>query len=300
MKKVYYKIFILVIIALSSESARAQYQSLFGNSETSWNITRSNLGWTITDSVVTALDTIINNKTYKKVISYDVPSLQFPSNNTGFLREDSVLGKAWFFSVSDTVERLIMDLSLNLGDSFRVTHTWEFLDSYYPVDSIWVVSGKKHLRVNYDIEGAGEKLIFIEGIGTNAGIGHLDYSYGVSGPYLLCASKDGVSSYQNNHSYFNGICVFTTVGIEETQNNSNIKLYPNPSFNNLVIENLGQHKETITIEVRFVTGKLAIKQKVTNFQKTTINTSKIPVGVYFVTVKEKSKILTTQKWVKVE
>ena len=49
-----------------------------------------------------------------------------------------------------------------------------------------------------------------------------------------------------------------------------------------------------------VTGELVFTQKVSEFQKTTINTNKIPVGVYFVVVKDKSKIITTQKWVKVE
>ena len=158
-----------------ANTINAQYQSLFGNTNTSWNLTRSNLGWAITDSIITTTDTIINGKTYQQITSYDLPSMQFPSNHKGFLREDVVQGKAWFFSSTDTTERLIMDLSLNVGDSFRIVHSWSGLDDFFLVDSVWVSGAKKHVRLDY-YEGFGhsgeESLTFIEGVGTTKGIGY--------------------------------------------------------------------------------------------------------------------------------
>lgn len=88
--------------------------------------------------------------------------------------------------------------------------------------------------------------------------------------------------------------------VPELENNARFKLYPNPSNSNLVIENVGHQKETVLIEIRSVTGKLALTKKVTAFEKVTVNTSEIPAGIYFVSVKEKSKTIRTQKWVKVE
>lgn len=106
---------------------------------------------------------------------------------------------------------------------------------------------------------------------------------------------------QIDTSFTNNACDFLWItAVSELESISNIKLYPNPSSNNLVIENVGQQKSNVTAELRSVTGELVFTQKVSEFQKTTINTNKIPVGVYFVVVKDKSKIITTQKWVKVE
>lgn len=120
MKAPYIKIalsFFLVIINLNS--AKAQYQSIFGSSQTSWNIIKGNFWGTGTDSLVTVSDTIINSYTYKKILYYDISSgtTQIESI-VGYLREDSIQGKAWFFNTEDIAEQLIMDLNLNLGDTF--------------------------------------------------------------------------------------------------------------------------------------------------------------------------------------
>jgi len=92
----------------------------------------------------------------------------------------------------------------------------------------------------------------------------------------------------------------TPLSVEEEGLNQNMKLYPNPSTNNLIIENLGENKADVVIEVRGIDGKLTLMQKVNNFEKVIVNTAELPAGVYFVAVKEKNKTLTTKKWIKVE
>jgi len=90
------------------------------------------------------------------------------------------------------------------------------------------------------------------------------------------------------------------LAVNENELNKNIKLYPNPSFNNLVIENLGQQKNDVTVEVRGVTGKLELLKNIGLVDKVTINTSQLPAGVYFVTVKDEQHIIAAKKWVKTE
>ena len=92
----------------------------------------------------------------------------------------------------------------------------------------------------------------------------------------------------------------TPLSVEEEGLNQNMKLYPNPSTNNLIIENLGENKADVVIEVRGIDGKLTLTQKVNNFEKVIVNTAELPAGVYFVAVKEKNKTHITKKWIKVE
>ena len=89
------------------------------------------------------------------------------------------------------------------------------------------------------------------------------------------------------------------LAVEEASLNKSIKLYPNPSSNQLVIEGLGHQEENIIIDIKSVTGKLALTQKVINFEKTTVNTSEIPSGVYIVTIREGKNVVKSQKWVKI-
>ena len=302
MKTFYYKIIVVLIAIFSASSINAQYQSLFGSNNTSWNIIKGNLWGTGTDSLFTASDTVINSITYKKVFSYDLTNIPpYILSTIGFLREDSVQGKAWFFSSEDPVEHLIMDLNLNLGDTFYVEGTWNSTGGYHPVDSIWMYAGKKHVRVDQYIprfhNGVSEKLIFIEGVSTNIGIGY-QTSHIDNFPYLLCSYKDGFPIYQNNDSVLNGICIYTTVGIEEKHNFVGFNLYPNPSSDHLTIENKGSKKNDLIIEIRDFTGKLALVKSLSSFEKVTINTNAISSGIYFISIKSEEEIITTQKWVK--
>ena len=91
----------------------------------------------------------------------------------------------------------------------------------------------------------------------------------------------------------------SAVGVNESDVKKKINIYPNPSTNSLTIANLGQQKAA-TIEIRNVTGQVVYTQKEAGFEKTTVNTSNIPVGVYWVNIKAGQQNLATQKWVKVE
>ena len=107
-----------------------------------------------------------------------------------------------------------------------------------------------------------------------------------------------IAGCESNPSIFK--VYVTPLSVEEEGLNQNMKLYPNPSTNNLIIENLGENKADVVIEVRGIDGKLTLMQKVNNFEKVIVNTAELPAGVYFVAVKEKNKTHITKKWVKVE
>ena len=144
MKTFYSKILIVLITTFSTNSINAQYQSLFGSVNTSWNMFFTNTSELRTDSLYTVSDIVINGMIYKEIFYQTISETpHIPLSTVGYLREDSAQGKAWFFSNQDTTERLIMDLNLNLGDTFYVSGIWNPNPGYYPVDSIWVDAGRR-------------------------------------------------------------------------------------------------------------------------------------------------------------
>lgn len=285
MKTYFLKIILVLVIVVNINPVKAQYQSLFGSSQTSWNIIKGNFWGTGTDSLTIGLDTIINSINYKKVLYYDLtggsPQLQ---NITGYLREDSTLGKAWYFSNIDTTEQLIMDLNLNLGDTFYVAGVWNSYVGYHPVDSIWFQSGRKHIRIDNEINpniggSNNEKVTFIEGIGTNIGISYQDLNNVNNFPYLLCSYKDINAIYQNSHPFFMGSCKYLSVGIDDNLTSEKpINIYPNPTKNilNIVVPDA----QALKIDVYSIDGKLIERKSIT--KNIIIDVSKYQSGLYFI------------------
>lgn len=246
------------------------YQSLFGDTITAWNITFSNLFGTITDSLVAKDDTIINSNTYKKVTFYYPETSQINTMFWGAIREDTVMGKAWYYSNSDTTERLIIDLSLNDGDSMLLGNDMWLTKNFYKVDSVYNFGGRKYIRFDVLIKPS-EKLHFIEGIGTNAGITYQSDNTANLSPYLLCSYKDEQIEYQN--LYYNGDCYFNTTGIEEKNKEEEIIIYPNPTTGKFTVSSRqGAIKK---VEVYDLFGRLVL---CTN--KPQIDMSSFPAGLY--------------------
>lgn len=222
-------IFILTLILCINPKSKGQpYASIFGDTATSWT-----LGWEVFDNyMIVALkvngDTIIQNTEYKKIVYQDVNQL------FGFLREDTIIGKAWFLYRNDTSEKLIMDLSLSIGDSFNINlDNWR-PDFYSIVDSVYFLNNKKHIRFNskIDIVNRQENYTFIEGVSSNAGFTFQTefISPNPNSHFLFCAFKDNISIFKNN--LFNGDC-FPVLGGFENLNKSKIAwaLSPNPFTN---------------------------------------------------------------------
>lgn len=301
MKTNYLKIVLGLFFIINLNSANAQYQSIFGSTQTSWNNYTSEFAGDFMDSLVVCCDTVINNKNYKVVDDYKFcfgcPSPLY-SSKVLFLREDTTIGKAWQITPYDTInEKLIMDLSLTLTDSFEV-----FTNQFYDVDSVYVKNGKKHIRlvgplytIFYD-----EKYTMIEGVGTNIGVG-LEFFYGGPGNslYLLCSYKNDTTEYQNTHPMYSSYCfLLTNTGINDNDNKLNINVFPNPSINELTIEYIGKISNNLKIELYNTNGKLEFTKEFNQLSQTIINTQHFPAGSYFIVIKNKQEVIATQKWVK--
>lgn len=264
------------------------YESIFGTSYTSWSIQIEGVDHGDTDSLTTVYDTTFNNFNYKYVQnSYFI-------GFSGFLREDTLLGKAWFYAPLTATEELIMDLSLNVGDTF-------YLNSYNitVVDSIYYLNGKKHIQFDKiiyaynDTITAFKPLTFIEGVGSNAGIIY-QHGWGQQN-YLLCASKDFSQIYVD--SFFNGNCYVTWVGIDELNNKTNWKLYPNPFSEFAILKIDDVLYEESSIFIYDVYGRLVKEMNNITSNEIIINKNNLQNGIYFFYLKRKHKIIASGKMI---
>lgn len=161
------------------------YERFLGVDTTRWNIDWCNLDQGGLVTKIAIGDTIVNGINYKKVGRLDNGVFHFqlsPYSGNGLVREDTTLGKAWFLSIThlsngqdSLVERLVLDLSLEVADTFvvfgpavyRVGDPFGVDSLHLIVDSIYFSAGQKHLR--FQPAGGQMNLLFIEGVGSNLG-----------------------------------------------------------------------------------------------------------------------------------
>lgn len=264
------------------------YKPVLNDETTTWNTIKGNLWGAGVDSIFTNIDTLINNKLYKKLTYYSIVNNSvYQLDLVGFIREDTIYGKLWYFSNYDTTERLVMDLSLEMGNMFWVGGVWNSYGGYHEVDSIWIdLFNRKNIRINILINPAiggnnGEKLIMIEGVGTNIGIGYQDLEYIDNFPYLLCAWNNNIQIYQNNHPFFGGGCNLLFTNTNQNTSPGSIILFPNPTNNKLYIE----VQEEVNIQLYNLVG-IQIREY-NNIKNTKyINVSDLKPGMYLIIIRD--------------
>jgi hypothetical protein len=259
---------IFATISLQAQS----YQSIFGSTNTIWKIAALNLPGTFTDSLYSTTDTVINTKIYKTIRS------SYIQNIVGFLREDSLNSVGYFYSTFDTLEREIYDFNLMVGDSFYFNGAWPIIPGYHIVDSVYTLSGKKHLRFDSSTFW-NEKFEFIESVGVNI---NLDYQSNSlrQNSFLLCNYQDNFINYLNSNSNFNGCDLIT--GINEIAQ-TEITLYPNPTFDVFQINLLKEFEIELFNEIgcRIFFQSNCIQNKIISMSDIARNA----YGVYFVRIK---------------
>lgn len=210
------------IFLLSATSSKCQnYQSIFGQDSTQWFILEEIIDGAQTRiyNAYDGIDSTMNGHVYMKVLN--------SSQTTGLIREDTTNGKTWYYSFWTQSEKIIMDLSLQLNDTFFIYPSW--MDSIPAVvDSVFLINGKKHIRFDFPLYGFITKFEFIEGTGPNAGITYQGQTNGWSyiSENLLCKYTDSTEVYSNLQ--FNGMCYVSLVGVNDISTKTRVIAYPNP------------------------------------------------------------------------
>ena len=275
------KKFIITIVILLSIffDTKAQYQSIFGQNSTEWIFEWTNLfGWA-QDTAYVEKDTVVFGYNWKKIrVSPTTGVVQ-----NALVREDTTIGKIWYKYIGndypDTLEKLLFDYSLQVGDTFDVSNSGAMTSTLEnTVDSVYYVNGAKHIRFKGKYYG-NENYLFIEGISGILGVFWKQYGTLLLANYLLCSYKDGVQTFYQNKKY-NGNCnvwwFWSTDNPEKI--NTQITLFPNPakSVLNIKTDNI-KYKVTL-IELINVYGSIVISYK----NPYSVDISNLPAGTYII------------------
>ena len=264
----------LLLFAFCFFSAQAQpYQSIFGKEKTKWIVTsglvilEGNL-WMDTISVIATEGEYQVLKLQSKWDSYN--------HLIGKIRTNETNSKLYLVEPDSTTELLIMDLDLEVGDSFLMKTDFEQTRTIY-VDSVYLLNGKKHIQFD-DIIGLttqpGQcKRTFIEGMAPNWGfesqITHL----------IVCKYDDYIQTYSFENEHIKD-CSFKNMNIDDRIREDNIIIYPNPAKDVIYIDNI-ENLDINFISIVNIQGQ-TIKQYETKINQ--IDVSNIDAGLYFIKI----------------
>jgi hypothetical protein len=281
MKKCLFILFIILAI-----KTPAQFLPIAEGDSISWTIKHEVWDHAMIENLYLS-DTInINSKVFYKTLYYG--NWAYPGL-VGYFREDTATGQAWFWGLQDTIEYLIMDLGLNVGDSIFVKMC-EYGSSYAHITKSEIKNGRRVLTTNYHYGGGliSENLKFIEGVGPNATLLYqidiefgltIDYLFG----YLVC------KAFNNNDLIYAWDTINYECGLQgsiEDQDQDKIFFFPNPAKDKLRITGLENPKT----EIYSMTGTLLLSTK-----KKDIRLENFKGGVYLIKLYNGSRIVKIDK-----
>ena len=248
-----------------------------------------------------------------------------------YVRESESRDKLYFrFYVSShladsiTSEMLVMDLSLNVGDTLD-TKSWDkcpYLgDRPTPkitVDSIFYLDGRKIMRTTciayhnhpyYSV--ISDTLFFIEGVGPSMGIGFPLHAKGAlycaegilweSGISIRCHFADSILDFHYTNYYsmdmdwWGDVCYFYEPGGNITGTDSqSVNIYPNPAQNTITIN--GTIPPQSSYRIVSSDGK-TVRSGTLSDSSNSINVSNLKKGLYLISI-ESSHNKTIKKFVK--
>lgn len=220
----------------------------------------------------------------------------FDPDKVGYLRQDSTNSKAWYRSVADEDEYLIMDLNLIIGDTFVVKN---FINESKTATVISIDTFQNRKRLNFDYAIGGglihDTLSFIEGIGPNT-----YFFYQSDDPYHPVEYLFGFLTCKK---YINGNLVFQYdpedddcrywTSIKESGKTESIKIYPNPSQGQVYLSlseelNLNNYRYTLynSIGQKVTQGHFSNRREILECKNK---------GIYFLTLEENGQPILVEK-----
>ncbi len=285
---------ILFLAFLTSRSQTSVYHP-FPDSDAVWNVQMNYFDFCLSAafsayqdySYIMPGDTIIGTETYHKLQIPAYENWHFnpcysssitPGNYAGCIRQDTSVRKVYFIPPTDSIEQLLYDFSLQVGDTLRGYLTpndcqpGSDYQKVTGVDSIFIDSNYRKI---WDINGGYRQII--EGIGTTRGLLEIACDY-VGTPWfdLMCFKQNETTLYPSSSSC-DIITINSNLSIAEP-----ILIFPNPVHDFITINHPGQ------LEVYNSLGE-KVYEAIVNLKPQTLN-PKLPAGIYFVNLTDGDKL----------
>jgi hypothetical protein len=276
---------LIFVGALTPSSTYAQpYQKVLETDSTSWDVAMKELfgNFMATLYTVPTADTLYHELFLQGI--YPLPMY------SGKIREDAGSGKLWFVPPGETEdEYLIMDLSLNEGDTFYLP-----LGSVLtPIvaENIFYLEGRKYIEFDFSTYW-DEPLRFIEGIGRNISMNNFwlgDFSY------VACKYDSGEQVYVNSNPHFIG-CELDPTGTGEIQKQKVI-LHYNPDTDQLTLQNPQSLLPGTQINIHHITGGMVYQARMDQFPEG-LNLRFLPPGMYITSLRDRNGRVDQLKFIK--
>lgn len=269
------KIKSLILILVLSSSAHAQ-KIHFTDTTNNWEVLDVFTGDPTPEfyyySYYYINDSIIGTNAYKVF------------NSGALVREDTIAGKIFIIDPTSDSEKVMMNYNLNIGDTFKYN---AFEHVVTGIDSTTIDSISYRVWHFQPVDGIAENPYdVIEGIGCAGGPTFmLNPAYFEGGPFVYCFSTKGtnpplipgVDYLDNSTSCYK----FTHLYVGNIQTRSACKIFPNPANDQLTIQTNNSRPYTITLNN--IMGQ-TIKTFQSNKLQETIDVSRLPAGLYYLSV----------------
>lgn len=265
-----------------------------------WNVAKClNFGPCGTTNYSFGADTTIGLHQYKLLIVDDDSGAFWAPYEPIAIREDTTAKQIFFYI--DSGESLIYDFSISQGASYTITFMGCNLSiTADSVDTVVLLSGESRKRMWVTITTLGGSCfsssyteIWIEGIGSLLGLTRAAYFAFVADVYpeLICFHENDTLKY---HSTNYSSCFFTTVGVKELTEESQIKIFPNPASESISVQTSNSLGQLSHITILNSVGQIVMTSKPSN----NIDLHELTSGLYFIQATNSKGIFTTTKFQK--
>ena len=230
-------------------------------------------------------DTIINSKTYHKILSSDDSLLMNRSQIWYGLRNDTAARKVFMFDNGSNQEWLLYDFSLNEGDTISLS--WGGTGRYYlsvitNIDTL-LLNGKDHL-VYYTSYGLEARAPYIEGIGSVSGLFE-DTDFFEGGTELVClmTGEDRMPYF----TYWPNTCElyhWTGLGDPLPAPRDEVSVFPNPLDYSSQLELKSENDMVLQISIYKLSGQAVFESQDIPSNSLSLGDILKDSGVYFYTI----------------
>jgi len=236
-------------------------------------------------------DTTIGNKQYHRVFraghqyssgcSSPPPSYYY-NNYFGAIRQDTFLRKVFFVENNSSIDTLLYDFNLSIGDTLPLTPFNNSKDKFVQtIDSVLVgATYRKRFWVS-DVWGDSAYCAIVEGIGSTKGLFMLSPTFNPDYQDLDCFMQNGKPQYPDTIN-----CSIVPVSIEEYQEDVSINISPNPSTGIFTINSSEKFQYFI-----YDVFSREVFQETKLIQSAILDLSSYSKGIYFVRIKSNEKIV---------
>lgn len=280
------------IIAFSTTAQTSIYHPL-PDSNANWNFSYYDVmsGSSALYSLTITGDTAIAGQTYHKL--YQPFVIASPPGFTGFtpgykcaIRQDTLIKKVFIIPPLDTIEQLLYDFNLQVGDSIQgYLEFYNFHNQVQAIDSVLVGNNYRKRWI------IGPCLYFylIDGIGSSYGLFEFPHCGGEDDIDLTCFSQNNSTLYPTGTSNCNLI-----LNNNNFPENDLLITFPNPSHSNTIIQ-LSSHFENSELKIYDSHGVLVRNEKIIQSSKYSFERGYLSDGIYLIQLVNENYKFVTKK-----